>query len=64
MAKKIRSNAAKESMKIRQERYAKETGKDRYEKSNDAYLARFEASELKAKEKGLSPSKTIQSNNI
>ncbi|PWN32967.1 uncharacterized protein FA14DRAFT_181634 [Meira miltonrushii] len=55
LAKKLRSNAAKDSMKARQEIHSKEAGMARYQQSNDAYRARFEASALKAKEKGLSP---------
>lgn len=42
-------------MKIRQKVHSEEVGKIRYAESNDAYLARFKASESKAKEKGFSP---------
>ena len=49
LAKKLRSNATKENMKIRQKVHSEEVGKIRYAESNDAYLARFKASESKAK---------------
>lgn len=55
LAKKLRSNATKENMKAREELHSKEAGMARYQESNDAYRARFEASALKAKQKASSP---------
>lgn len=55
IAKKLRSKAAKDGMKARQEKHSQQIGKQRYENSNNAFMARFQASEMKAKEKGFSP---------